>query len=222
MVTIVPPSVISGAAARHDGHQAVDADVHGQVPALAAHLDVGLAQFLRRGEGDRVDQEIEPAVGLARRRRTPGRCPRPSARRRAGRPSAACGSTSWRTRRSLDGPGRWVNASSAPSAYRASLIAQAMLRSLATPITRPILPVNMPMRTSLASRSARSTSNASDVRRAHDIASRARAQRSYDARVILFAPPAPGRPAGRTRPAAWCRRRGSARSSSAARAARAR
>ena len=38
-----------------------------------------------------------------------------------------------------------MKASSAPSAYSASLIAQAMLRSLATPITRPILPANMPM-----------------------------------------------------------------------------
>ena len=35
------------------------------MPALAAHFDVGLAQLLRRGEGDRVDEKIEPAVDVA-------------------------------------------------------------------------------------------------------------------------------------------------------------
>ena len=58
---------------------------------------------------------------------------------------APIGSASLRTRRSILSPGRWVKPISAPSASSFRLIAQAMLKSLATPSTTPFFPVNRPI-----------------------------------------------------------------------------
>ena len=98
------------------GHQAIDADVHGQAPAVAAHGHVRIAQLLRRGEGDGMDQKIEPAVDLANRLEHLGDilillhvAGQDDLRPVRARPAR------W-TRRWLEGLGRCVKASSAPSA----------------------------------------------------------------------------------------------------------
>ena len=58
------------------------------MPALAADFQIGLAQFLRRGEGDGVDEKIEPAVDVANFGEDAAQVGILSARRRAERSSA--------------------------------------------------------------------------------------------------------------------------------------
>ena len=58
---------------------------------------------------------------------------------------APTGSASLRTRRSILSPGRWVKPTSAPSSRSFCVIAQAMLKSLATPSTSPFFPENNPI-----------------------------------------------------------------------------
>ena len=108
-------------------------------------FDEGAFDVVDRGEGDRMEHEIE----RRRKSRSPGRTsgprPRPSGRRREPRACAPMGSTSLRTRRSIFSPGRCVNPISAPSSSSFRVIAQAMLKSLATPSTSPFFPVNIPI-----------------------------------------------------------------------------
>ena len=128
----------------HDG-QRVDADVHGRLEALAA----GLA---RTGISSRRSGRMRSNGARSRARR---RSAFARSNTRATSSSfwtshdvislAPIGSASLRTRRSILSPGRWVKPSSAPSARSFCAIAQAMLKSFATPRIIPFLPENSPI-----------------------------------------------------------------------------
>ena len=63
---MAPPSGIdAGRVSRHD-RQRIDADVHGRLEALPAGVHERALQIVDRRERDRVEHEVERAVGLFR------------------------------------------------------------------------------------------------------------------------------------------------------------
>ena len=64
MVTIEPPPAasISGSAARAQRDERVGADVERNPEAVARRVDEAALEILGGGEGDRVDEEVEPAA----------------------------------------------------------------------------------------------------------------------------------------------------------------